>query len=177
MKSRFISGMILFLAVELSAAISSGDGSSFHLGSKYLSGGLSISDLGVFTAVDVGVHDLISLGAAAGFNQNDRYSSWRYRRFPVLGKIAIHPLNFSFLADILLIREKIDIYGGIAAGYVRITSKWNGARPEKIDTPDASGLTIGEYLGIRITLNDKWHIFFEDCGAITNFAVGVGRWF
>lgn len=155
------------------AALSDGDNSCFSQGSIRISGGLSFSYLGVYTAIDLGIHDLISIGGAAGYNRHLYLSGWKYYRYPALGKIALHPLNFGFLSDLILIRDRLDVYGGVAAGYVLITSSWHGVT-DPIGTPDESGIRIGEYLGVRLFLNDRWHIFVEDCGEVTNFALGVG---
>lgn len=155
-------------------AISTGDGSCFKQGDKTVSGGLSFSHPGVYAAADLGLHDLLSIGGAGGYNRYTRISGWKYRQFPVLGRIALHPLNFSFLADVILIRDKVDIYGGIAAGYIFISSSWKGVT-DPIGKPETSGIKIGEYLGISLQLNDRLSIFAEDCGEASNFALGV-RW-
>lgn len=176
MKVRLIATVILLCGLSLSAAISTGDGSCFTMGSKYLSGGVSFSHFGAFAAVDIGVHELLSVGAVTGFNKYEEMNGWKYSRYPVLGRVALHPLNFSFLADIILVRKSVDIYGGISAGYIYINAEWNGVTSQ-IGSPDASGITFGEYLGIRIALNERWHLFAENCGEMTNFAVGIGRWF
>ena len=176
MKLRIISSALLFMVVSLHATISSSDESCFGVGSKYLSGGLSISKFGAYTAIDIGIHDLLSIGGAAGYNRYEELTGWKYRRYPILGRVALHPLNFSFLADLLLIREQVDIYGGVAAGYTLVHASWNGVTA-RIGTPDESGLRIGTYLGLRVAFGPLWHLFAENCGDATNFAIGIGRWF
>lgn len=165
---------VLVSTLPLHAELATGNGSCFYQGSRRISGALSISPTGVYAAIDLGLHDLISVGGTVGYNRHHYLSGWKYRNYPVLGTVALHPLNFTFLADLLLIRDRIDLYGGIAAGYVLVNSSWNAVSPT-IGTPKKSGIRIGEYLGIRFFLNDQWHLFAEDCGAASGFALGLGR--
>jgi len=173
------SALLLVGALHLhsTAEISTGNGSCFYQGCKQVSGAVSFSKLGLFSAVDIGILDLVSIGGVTGYNRYDELTGWQYRRFPVLGRVALHPLNFSFLADLLLIRDRIDLYGGIAAGFIYIHSSWNGIRDQQIGTPDESGVSIGPYLGLRLSLTDRWQVFVENCGDASAFALGVGMRF
>jgi hypothetical protein len=169
---RVIIALLLLMYVPSSAEIATGEGSCFKQEDKIASGGLSISYVGVYAAIDFGLHDLFSVGGVGGYNRHEFLSGWKYRKYCALGRVALHPLNFAFLADIIRIRDKVDMYGGIAAGYVLISSSWNGVT-DPIGTPDESAIKIGEYLGIRYHFNDRWCIFAEDCGEVTNFALGL----
>lgn len=148
------------------------DESCYAQGDKTISLAMSLKHTGVFGAFDIAVHDLVSVGGAFGFNRYEVYTGWQYWQYPLLGRVAFHPLNLGFLAENLKIRDNIDLYAGVTAGFVLINSHWNGVTSQ-VGQPEKTGVRISELLGLRVKLNDRFSLFAEDCGEAGHFALGL----
>jgi len=75
-----------------------------------------IAHIGFFGSFDYGFHDAISGGIASGFNGH----GWRYYQYftiPFAVRAAFHPFNLKVIADKIKIRNKMDVYVGLATGW------------------------------------------------------------
>ena len=95
----------------------------------------------------------------------------RHHHVPVMARGAFHPFNLAALADKIVIRDVIDVYAGLAAGWLFVWVKRDNVTLQK--ESDEPGFRIREYIGMRYHFNPKWSFFIEDCGYLTNIAGGV----
>lgn len=158
---------------SIAAGWASGDGSCYGKGAKIIGAGGSIWPFGFYGSFDFGVNDAISVGAAAGWNIRGYSSDWRYNAIPILARGAFHPFNLRVLADKIKIREKLDVYVGLAAGW-RI-GFWNYKGPDAVKpgTPKYGGLILREYVGVRFFFTPSFGVVAEDCHGLGIFNIGV----
>jgi len=149
-----------------------GEGSCYSKGAKIIGAGGSILPFGFYGSFDFGVHDAISAGGAVGWNTYGYSSIWRYNAIPILARGAFHPFNLSVLADKIKVREKLDAYVGLAAGW-RI-GFWSYDGPGvKPSTPSYGGLILREYIGVRYFFTDNFGVTAEDCHGLGVLNIGV----
>ncbi len=148
------------------------DGSCYGKGSKNISAGISLIHIGFFGSFDYGFHDAISGGFATGFN-TDRDGSWRRNYVPIVVRGAFHPFNLRKLAEKIKIRNKLDVYVGIATGWRIGSVKWESSvvAPAK---PKVGGFIFREYIGIRFYPFNKFYILAEEGSGLGLFNFGVG---
>ncbi len=111
--------------------------------------------VGGFVAVDYGFHDAISGGGSMAFMLLGADDF----RVPLMARAAFHPFNLSVLAEHIPVREFIDVYAGLAAGY------GFGAPPP---------LPVREYIGARFFWTDSFFGVIEEAGGLGYFNAGVG---
>lgn len=152
-----------FLLLGFSSAIFSADwatssGSCYKQGDKNLEIGLSLPfyPVGIHAAFDYAFHDAISGGGGIGFlNYWNEYS---YLDLVIRG--AFHPFNLKVLEDKIKVRDKLDVYVGIAGncniGLGVPTIPW--AR---------------EYVGARWYFTPTVSVFLEDCSGFGYFDGGI----
>lgn len=148
-------------------------GSCYAKNDKNASATLPIWPIGIFSAFDYGFHDCISGGGGIGIYGYSFSSLWRYHYLPIIARAAFHPFNLSVLADKIKVRNKLDVYAGIATG-VRIGwVTWKGSGP-KLDEPKITKFLFREYIGIRFYPTEKFYLVAEEGGALLIFSIGVG---
>jgi len=146
------------------------EGSCYAQGDMLASAGLSVHYLGIYGAFDYAVHDCFSAGAAAGYVGYSLLDA-RHHHVPIMARVAFHPFNLAALADKIIFRDMVDVYAGIATGWLFVWVKRDNVSLE--DEVDKPGFRIREHLGMRYHFNPKWSFFVEDCGYLSNIAAGV----
>jgi hypothetical protein len=146
------------------------EGSVYSQGDMIGSAGISVHYFGAYVAFDYGLHDCISVGAATGYNGYTNLSL-RYNRVPIIGRAAFHPFNLAALADKVIIRNMIDIYAGIATGWIFVWER------SDLFNDNYGKFTIREYLGLRYHFSEKLSLFVEDCPGVAYIAGGISYLF
>ncbi len=170
---------VIFLSLIAVASVQSdvfgwatGEGSAYAQGNMIVSGGFSFFHIGLIGAFDYGIHDFISAGAAAGYNYHSRLDA-QYHHFPLMVRAAVHPFNLSVLSDKIVVRDMVDVYGGITTGMLFILIKRDNISIEPVDKNEKTGFRIGAYLGFRYKFKDKLAFFVEHCGDLSKIAMGI----
>ena len=165
----------LFLSVGTSSAANwaTSEGSCYGQWSKNISFGMSLLHFGGFAAFDLGVHDCISAGIATGYNGYGYSRYWRYNYVPIAGRAAFHPFNLRVLADKVRVRDKLDVYLGLASGGRIGWARWEGSGDE-LKEPNVGGFFIREYIGIRFFPKDFFYLVAEEGSGLGTFNLGVG---
>jgi hypothetical protein len=129
-------------------------GSAYTKLSKRIQFGVALSPVGLVTSYEYGFHEAISGGVATGLMIDP------YVYVPIIGRAAFHPFNLASLCDRIAIRDKLDVFAGLAVGFEL------GA-----DSPDP--FVFREYLGARYFFNSKFGVFVEDCGGLGFLNIGL----
>lgn len=175
-----IKSILIFLCVLLTVFASSfaddwatSTGSCYGQGSANISFGLIAYYLGAFTAFDYGFHDAISGGIAVGFNYRHFSTLWTYNQIPIVARVAFHPFNLKAIADYINIRDKVDVYIGIASGWQVgwATYRLQGLEPIK---PTVGGFIVREYIGIRYFPSESFFVVAEEGSGLGWFIIGLG---
>lgn len=134
---------------------------AFQKGTKNLNVGLGLGyGVGLNASVDVGIHELISIGAIGAFSSSNLgYGLGRFRRttFAIGGRGAVH--LGKFVNEALNIDDnKFDPYVGIALGFRTVKYNddyalfYNGI---------GTGLMYGGYAGARYYFKEKLGVYAE----------------
>jgi hypothetical protein len=164
----------LFQAVYSQQDWATSSGSCFERGDINISGGLSVLWLGFYATTDYAIHDAISIGGGIGYNGYGYSSLWRYNFLPIEVRGSFHPFNLKVLADKVSIRDKLDTYIGIAAGW-RIG--WASTRddiPDGLQEPDVGGFLFRENIGARYYFSPSFYGYAEEGSGFGTFNFGVG---
>ena len=146
------------------------EGSVYAKGNMLGSAGLSIYPLGVLAGFDYGLHDCISAGLAAGYNNSSWAPQVRTHQVPIMARVAFHPFNLKVLSDKIVIRNMIDVYAGLNTGWI---FRWYSSDLGIQSPDDASYFGLREYIGMRYFVNDKLAIFVEDNNYLSYIGFGV----
>lgn len=177
MKNKIIIFLFCGLLVASTSALaddwSTSTGSCYGQGSANISFGFIAYYLGAFAAFDYGFHDAISGGIAIGYN-NWHYSNiWTYSQVPVVARVAFHPFNLKAIADHVGIRDKLDVYIGIASGW-RVgwaNYRLSGIQPAE---PTVGGFFVREYIGARYYPSKNFFVVAEEGSGLGWFLIGIG---
>jgi hypothetical protein len=182
---RYMGMVILAFSILLFSASNSpvyswgnGEGSCYAKGDKLGSAGLSFYYFGLLAAFDYGLHDCISAGLGVGYNTRSRFQGdIRDHYFPVVARAAFHPFNLDALAEKVAIRNLVDIYVGLTAGWAfGFQSQAKGSN--YYDSEESiQHLILREYVGMRYHFNDKWSLFIEDCAYLGFLSFGITKKF
>jgi hypothetical protein len=150
----FITALFSFASAEEWATDSK---SAYVKGSRTIHGSLAVFPFGFpIVAYEYGFHEAISGSLATGLMINpDLY-------VPLIGRGVLHLFNLKALADDVLVRDRLDVYIGLAAGF-RLGE----------DTP--SIFVIRECIGFRYYFTPTFGGYVEDCAGlgILNFGLSV----
>ena len=147
-----------------------GEGSAYSRGNMLGSAGVSVYHFGALTAFDYGLHDCISAGVAAGYTTYKFGTSTRTHQVPVMARVAFHPFNLKVLSDKIVLRDMLDVYAGISAGWI---FRWYTTE-QGIQKPDeGSSPRTREYIGMRYFFSDKLAVFVEDSGYLSYIGGGI----
>jgi hypothetical protein len=144
---------------------------AFEKGAVFLNPGLMTYPVGAYGSLDVAVHDAISVGGAAGYRFTVSHS-WVYHGIPVVARAAFHPLNLEALADIIAVRDQLDVYVGPALGFSIDIDSYTGAL-DNIDSNAGASPIIREYIGARYFFKPDFAVFAEEGSALGWFNIGV----
>ncbi len=170
-----IVGLLVFFRAPEAADWATGQGSVYGKGTVAVSVGMSLLHFGGYSTVDVGIHDAISVGGGVGYNGYSFSRFWRYNYVPIIARGSFHPLNLTVLADKVTVRNKIDPYIGVAAGWNIGWSTWK-LDGQEFGEPTVGGLIFRENIGIRFYPGDTFYVYAEEGSGfgIFNFGVGLG---
>jgi len=135
--------MVLIAGAVLSRAEAS-DG-CFGKGNMLLDAGIGIWPFIPAAHFEVGVHDMVSVGGASGL-----VIPWI--DIPILARGAFHPFNLPVLVDKIPVRDKLDTYAGIVVGLSISPGESYPVWP-----------TIGEIIGVRYYVSEKFGFYAEEC--------------
>ena len=143
---------------------------AFQKGTKNFSVGLGGGyGLGLNAGVDVGISDVVSLGAIGAFSsRNYGYSTFDYRvtYVGIGGRVGVH---FSkFLKDSGIDENKFDPYVGLVAGFRTVKV---GGTFSQYYSGVAGGVLLGGYGGIRYYFKEKLGVYAE--GGFPYSSLGV----
>ena len=153
----------LFATAPRAEEWATGVGSCFAKGDKIIDVGIPFPffQIGVHGAFDYAFLDAISAGGGIGVHYTYPYlgGDIAYLSFVLRG--AFHPFNLSVLRDKIKIRNKLDVYGGLAL----------------IAGPALDGSSylfpVREFLGARWHFSPKISCFLEDCGGFGYLDGGI----
>lgn len=148
-------------------------GSCYHKGSMNLTAGVTLADFGVFGTFDYGVHDAISVGLAMAYTSYSEDYSYggelKYSEIPITLRAAFHPFNLSALKDSVPMRDKLDVYVGLGAGYRSQSISGGGS------SVSAGGEMLFEiYVGTRYYFTEKLYASAELGSGMALLNCGVG---
>jgi len=173
-KKILATALTLAVVVQVSAADWAADGgSAYQKGDKNITVGFSLANLGFFGIFDYGFHEAISGGAVTGFHfWGTGY--WKYREISILGRANFHPFNLKVLADKISIRNKLDVYVGIAVGGQIGWVDYDGPFANPVE-PDVGGFSFRENIGARFYPTENFFLTIEEgLGlGILNFGCGL----
>jgi hypothetical protein len=149
-------------------------GSCFEKGDVNLSAGLSVLWLGFYATGDYAIHDAISIGGGIGYNGYGYNSIWRYNYLPIAVRGSFHPFNLKVLADKISIRDKLDTYIGISAGWRVGWVSWRDSKQNGVTEPDIGGFLFRENIGARYYFSPNFYGYAEEGAGFGNFNFGVG---
>jgi hypothetical protein len=147
---------------------STSDGSCFQPGQKQLTIGFNTWYPGPNVGFDMAFHDVISGGAAAGFNWWPHYS-YTYFRIPIVVRAAFHPFNLKVLADKIPVRDRLDVYAGFGSGW----GIWFGA-DYRDNPPDVWGFTFRERVGATWYFTPTFYANAEEGSGLGSLNLGIG---
>lgn len=168
----FVVALLLYAGTSSAADWATSEGSCFGKWDKNISFGMSLRHFGFFGAFDMGIHDCISVGFASGYNIHLLNRFWRENFIPIAGRAAFHPFNLRVLADKVRVRDKLDVYVGLASG-----GRIGWASERKSSTlvePDVGGFFIREYIGIRFFVKPSFYLLAEEGSGLGLLNLGVG---
>jgi hypothetical protein len=159
------------LCLALSSSIfasdwATSDGSCYAKGNLNIGGGLSVALFGAFVAADYGIHDAISIGGLTGYS-GFGYGNGRLNYIPVYVRGAFHPFNLKVLADKISVRNKLDPYAGLAAGWA---FGFGSGYSNDIDFASP----VREYLGVKFYPKENLYLMAEEAGGLNWINLGVG---
>jgi hypothetical protein len=146
--------MAAVAAVAVAARPVMASGGCFEKGDKIVDAGMGILPFIIGGHFEIGVHDLVSVGGETGIGFPGPV-------FPILARGAFHPFNLPVLQNKINIRDKLDAYAGVVAGLSICSDDVKPVRP-----------SIGEIIGARFYISDKFGFFAEHCGAWPGYDLG-----
>lgn len=142
---------------------------AFQKGTKNLNVGLGLGyGIGLNASVDVGVHELISIGAIGGYNsRNYAFGDFRISSIGLGVRGAVHLGKFVNEA-IGVDDNKFDPYVGVMAGYrmVRYNDSYSS-----FYSGNSSYIMGGGYAGTRYYFKEKLGVYAEIGWPYTSFGV------
>jgi hypothetical protein len=129
-------------------------GSAFTKYSKQAQFGVALFPVGLIAAYEYGIHEAISGGVATGVMVDP------FVYVPLVVRAAFHPFNLASLSDRIAVRDKLDVYAGLATGF-----EFGEDAPHPF--------VIREYLGVKYYFDSRFGIFAEDCGGLGFLTVGL----
>lgn len=138
--------------------------------------GLGMGDegfpVGFAATYERGIHDFISVGGSMGF------SAWKLDfvtghytvvGIPISFRGAFHPFKLPVLEDKVSIKDKLDVYGGLAMGWSIWRTKWHSENSELNEflgdldhSVDNGKLLFSFLLGARYYFNDRFGVYLEE---------------
>lgn len=143
---------LLTTGIANAQAFSSGD-KNFNIG---VSSGYG---LGLNASVDVGVSEMVSIGAIGAFSSRNYgylFDDYRVTYLGVGGRVGVHFGNY--LKDLGIDESKIDPYVGLVAGFRAV--KYSDAYSAYYNGTNA-GLLFGAYGGVRYYFKEKLGLYVE----------------
>jgi hypothetical protein len=144
---------------------------AFQQGALFLNPGLMTYPVGAYGSLDFAVHDAISVGGAAGYRFTLSHD-WVHHGIPVVARAAFHPFNLEALADIIAVRDQLDVYVGPAVGFSIDIDSYRGAF-ETIDSDVGASPIIREFIGARYYFEPDFAVFAEEGSGLGWFNIGV----
>jgi hypothetical protein len=130
------------------------NGSAYAKDSKRLQFGFALAPVGLVAAYEFGFHEAISGGVATGVMIDP------YVYVPLIGRAAFHPFNLASIHDRIAIRDKLDVFAGLAMGF-----EFGEDAPHPF--------IIREYLGAKYYFDSRFGVFIEDCGGLGFLTLGL----
>lgn len=174
MKGFFV---LLCLAVFSSSIFAqnwaSSEGSCFEKGNFNISAGLGIGWFGLFAIGDYAINDVISAGVSTGYQTHKFNKWWRYHYIPVMARATFHPFNLKVLSNKIRVRDKLDVYAGLATGW---SIGWASEREEYLlgGSPNVGHFTLRELIGARFYPTSKFYLLLEESGGLSWINLGIG---
>ena len=129
-------------------------GSAYAKGSKAGQFGLALYPVGLIVAYEYGYYKAISGGIATGVMIDPHVY------IPMIVRSAFHPFNLKAWANEIAVRDKLDVYIGLASGF-------------QFGEDAPYFFIIREYFGIRYYFNSKFGVFAEDCAGLLNIGLAI----
>jgi hypothetical protein len=164
--------LILTFSPNTILAFTEAEESYYSQGDRTAFAGLSLQHLGIHLAFDYAVHDLLSVGASTGFNRESDLL-WKFNYFPLLARVALHPLNIGFFSNMFTFGNNVDIYVGGNVGWL---FGWGSLEKGSVtieDKSEVNRLTYGLLLGMHMNTSDKWGFYVEHCGEASRIVLGA----
>jgi hypothetical protein len=168
-----VAACAMFYPVVAADEWAADEGSAYTKGSKMVSLGPNLFPFGFSAAFEYGFHKAISGSVASGLMFYPLINDWTYHTIPFLVRGAFHPFNLKVLQDKITVRDKLDVYCGLASGFR--FSFWTHPSGSTLGQPNAdyAAFVLGEYIGVKYWFNPKFAVFAEDCGGFGFFDVGL----
>lgn len=165
--------LLLLVSPNTIDAFTESDESYFSQGDRTAYMGLSLKHIGIHLAFDYAVHDLFSVGASTGYNRESDLL-WNFNYFPLLARVALHPLNIGFFSNMFTFGNNVDIYVGGNVGWLfgwGALEKGSQTIEDKSDIEDP--FTYGLLLGMHLNTTEKWGFYVEHCGEASRIVLGA----
>jgi hypothetical protein len=149
----------------------------------------SLMAVGPVVTYERGVHDLVSVGGTMSFaTKTEEYGGSfflldnhkyvvRYTEVPITARGAFHPFNLPVLIDKIPVRDKVDVYAGLAMGFRIYTAKYeSGGGGTKISTDTVDRFRYSAIIGGRYFFTKQFAAYLEETGGshgIINFGASM----
>jgi|WetSurMetagenome_2_1015567.scaffolds.fasta_scaffold00150_27 hypothetical protein len=151
--------LALWSGASGSGTWSTSSGSCFGKGDKRISAGLALWPFGANAAFDYAFHDVISGGGGIGVKTS--YFTPGSSFFVVAARAAFHPFNLAVLADKIKVRDKFDVFVGIAPHF-----------GIGFDGPPHYEWGAWPYAGGRWQFSPKVSLYAEECAGLGDVCAG-----
>jgi hypothetical protein len=128
--------------------------SAYTWNSQQIQIGLALAPVGLVAAYEYGFHEAISGGIATGVMTDPNVY------IPLIFRAAFHPFNLQSIHDRIAIRDKLDVFAGLAMGF-------------EIGSDAPQHFMFREYLGVKFFFDSKFGVFVEDCGGLGFLTLGL----
>lgn len=160
--------LLLILGIVCSASIVFAQG--YTKGTKNLNVGAGFGyGLGLNASADVGITDVVSVGAVVGVSRRS-YGligyKWSVNYLVVGGRVAAH-LGKYLKEPLSLDTDKIDPYVGVTGGFRTVNYDDNFTGYDGID----AGIMLGGYAGVRYQFNKALGLYVEAGSPFTTVGV------
>jgi hypothetical protein len=160
----------LFQSVYSDQDWATSSGSCFSKGDVNLSAALSLIRIGGYITGDFAILDAVSVGGGIGYNV-DPYNSLETDHFvPLVFRGSFHPFNLKEIADKISVRDKLDTYASIYAGWKFGWITWDKSI-HPIEAKDIDGFYVNANLGARYYFTPSLSGFAE-IGGFSVFGFG-----
>ena len=155
---------------------STSDGSCFQPGQKQLTIGFNTWYPGPNVGFEMAFHDVVSGGAAAGFNWWGLWTdSWAYFYIPIVVRAAFHPFNLKVLADKIPVRDRLDVYAGFGTGWSIGWVTWKGSdNIVRGSEPAVGGFSFRERVGATWYFTPNFYANAEEGSGLGSLNLGIG---